>query len=50
MAVKGCDSLFSGVKYFFQILKVAINEPCTLHYTICTWIALEMWNNEDQTI
>ena len=31
MAVKGCDSPFSGVKYCFQILKVAINETSTLH-------------------
>jgi len=31
-----------------QILKVATNETTTLHLTICTWIALEIYNNNDQ--
>ena len=34
----------------FQILKVATNEPSTLHLTICTWIALENYNNNDQQV
>ena len=33
---------------FFQILKVATNETFTLHSAICTWIALEIYNNNDQ--
>ena len=34
----------------FQILKVATNEPSTLHLTICTWIVLENYNNNDQQV
>ena len=33
---------------FFQILKVATNETFTLHSAICTWISLEIYNNNDQ--
>jgi len=28
----------------FQILKLATNETSTLHQTICTWKALEIYN------
>ena len=40
-----CDSNFEVI--IFQIVKVATNETstCTLHYTICTWIALENYYN-----
>ena len=31
-----------------NILKVATNETSTLHLTICTWIELENYYNNDQ--
>jgi len=45
MVVKGCDSNFEV--NIIQILKVATSETTTLHLTICTWIALEIYNNND---
>jgi len=45
-AIEGCDSNFEV--NIFQFLKVATNETLTLHLTILTWIALEIYNNNDQ--
>ena len=33
---------------FFQILNVAKKETSSLHKTMCTWMALEMYNNNDE--
>ena len=43
---KGCDSNFEV--NIFQFFKVATNETSTLHLTICTRIALETYNNNEQ--
>ena len=43
---KGCDSLFKV--NIFKNLKVATNETSSLHQTICTWMALEIYNNNNQ--
>ena len=40
--IQGCDSNFDV--NIFQIFKVATNEISTLHYPICTLIALEIYN------
>jgi len=40
--------VFLILSCFFQTLKVATNETHTLHYTICTWIALVIYDNNDQ--
>jgi len=44
--LKGCDFYFEVL--FFLTLKVATNKTTTLHQTICTWIALENYDNNDQ--
>ena len=44
--VKGCDSNFE--ENIFQFLRVSKNKTSTLHQTICSWIALEIYNNNDQ--
>ena len=36
------------LKVVIQILKVATNE--SVHITMCTWIALEIYNNKDQNL
>ena len=46
--IKGCISNFEV--NVFQVLKVAINETSTLKLIICTWIALEIYKNNDPTI
>ena len=45
-AFKGCDSNFEV--NIFPILNVATNKTTTLHLTICTRIALENYNSNDQ--
>jgi len=42
---KDCDSNFEVILSF---IKVATNETTTLHLTICTWLALENYNNNNQ--
>ena len=44
--LKSCDSNFEVNRFHF--LKFATNETTTLHYTICTRIAHENYNNNDQ--